>query len=69
MARIALGVAAGAPLFPAIGVALTFVLRSAAGSVTALLGLLFGPLMLAPFLPRWWEEQGSAPRPERLWTA
>jgi ABC-2 type transport system permease protein len=41
--RVVLGVAAGAPLFPVIAVALTFVLRSAAGSVAALLGLLFGP--------------------------
>jgi hypothetical protein len=27
--------------------------------VTALLTLLFGPLVLAPFLPRWWEEHGQ----------
>jgi ABC-2 type transport system permease protein len=59
IARTVLGVAAGAPMFPVIGVALTFVLRSAAGSVTALLGLLFGPLVLAPFLPRWWDEHGQ----------
>jgi ABC-2 type transport system permease protein len=57
--RILLGIAAGAPLFPIIGVALGFVLRSAAGSVAALLGLLFGPYVLAPFLPRWWEEHGQ----------
>jgi ABC-2 type transport system permease protein len=57
--RIVVGVAAGAPLFPVIGIALAFVLRSAAGSVTALLGLLFGPFVLAPFLPRWWQEHGQ----------
>jgi ABC-2 type transport system permease protein len=57
--RIIIGVAAGAPLFPVIGVALTFVLRSAAGSVAALLGLLFGPYVLAPFLPHWWEDHGQ----------
>jgi ABC-2 type transport system permease protein len=56
IARVVLGVAAGAPLFPVIGVALTFVLRSAAGSVTALLGLIYAPYVLAPFLPRWWQD-------------
>jgi ABC-2 type transport system permease protein len=57
--RVALGFAAGAPLFPVIAVAVTFVLRSAAGSVAALLGLLFGPYVLAPFLPQWWEDHGQ----------
>jgi ABC-2 type transport system permease protein len=59
IARIVLGVAAGTPLFPVIGVALAFLLRSAAGSVAALLGLLFGPVVLGPFLPRWWDEHGQ----------
>jgi ABC-2 type transport system permease protein len=59
LVRVVLGVAAGAPLFPVIGVALTFVLRSAAGSVAALLGFLFGPLALSPFLPSWWGEHGQ----------
>ncbi|HST64061.1 MAG TPA: hypothetical protein VLM05_02635 [Mycobacteriales bacterium] len=54
--RVVLGVAAGAPLFPVIAVAVTFVLRSAAGSVAAMLGLLFGPYVLAPFLPHWWDD-------------
>jgi ABC-2 type transport system permease protein len=57
--RVVVGFAAGAPLFPVIAVALTFVLRSAAGSVAALLGLLFGPYVLAPFLPQWWEDHGQ----------
>lgn len=57
--RVVLGVAAGAPLFPVIAVAVTFVLRSAAGSVAALLGLLFGPYVLSPLLPRWWQEHGQ----------
>jgi ABC-2 type transport system permease protein len=57
--RVVLGIAAGAPLFPVIAVALTFVLRSAAGSVAALLGLLFGPYVLAPFLPSWWEDHAQ----------
>jgi ABC-2 type transport system permease protein len=59
IATVVLGVAANAPLFPVIGVALTFVLRSAAGSVAALLGFLFGPLVLSPFLPSWWGEHGQ----------
>lgn len=59
LVRVVLGVAAGAPLFPVIGIALTFVLRSAAGSVAALLGFLFGPLVLSPFLPNWWGEHGQ----------
>ena len=59
MVRVVLGFAAGAPLFPVIAVALTFVLRSAAGSVAALLCLLFGPYVLAPFLPRWWEDHAQ----------
>lgn len=57
--RVVLGVAAGAPLFPVIAVAVTFVLRSAAGSVAALLGLLFGPYVLSPLLPRWWQDHGQ----------
>jgi ABC-2 type transport system permease protein len=57
--RVVLGVAANAPMFPVIGVALAFVLRSAAGSVAALLGLLFGPLVLSPFLPQWWADHGQ----------
>jgi ABC-2 type transport system permease protein len=57
--RVVLGVAAGAPLFPVIAVAVTFVLRSAAGSVAALLGLLFGPYVLSPFLPQWWQDHGQ----------
>jgi hypothetical protein len=57
--RIVVGVAAEAPLFPVLGIALTFVLRSAAGSVTALLGLIFGPFVLTPFLPQWWEDHGQ----------
>ena len=59
IARVVLGVAANAPMFPVIGVALAFVLRSAAGSVAALLGLVFGPLVLAPFLPQWWADHGQ----------
>lgn len=27
--------------------------------MTAHLGLLFGPLVLAPFLPRWWDAHGQ----------
>jgi ABC-2 type transport system permease protein len=48
-----------ATLFPVLGVALTFLLRSAAGSVAALLGLLLGPLALSPLLPQWWADHGQ----------
>lgn len=57
--RVVLGVTAGAPLFPVIAVALTFLLRSAAGSVAAMLGLLFGPYVLGPLLPQWWADHGQ----------
>jgi ABC-2 type transport system permease protein len=57
--RVVLGVSAGAPLFPVIAVAVTFVLRSAAGSVAALLGLLFVPYVVSPLLPRWWQDYGQ----------
>jgi ABC-2 type transport system permease protein len=54
-----LGVVAGAPLLPVIAVCLTFVLRSAAGSVAAVLGLVLGPAVFGPLLPRWWREHGQ----------
>ena len=59
MLRVVLGVALNAGLFPVIGVAMTFVLRSAAGSVAALLAVSFGPAVFGPLLPRWWAEHGE----------
>lgn len=57
--RLVLGVSAGAGLFPMIGVTVAFVVRSAAGSVTALLAMIFGPPVLGPLLPRWWQQHGE----------
>ena len=57
--RLVFAVAVNSTLFPVIGVALTFVLRSAAGSVAALLMLSFAPPALGPVLPSWWAEHGQ----------
>lgn len=59
LARIVVAVASNSTLLPVLGVALTFVLRSAAGSVAALLMLTFGPLALGPLLPQWWADHGQ----------
>ena len=58
-ARLLLGTVASAPLLPVIAVCLAFVLRSAAGSVAAVLGLVLGPAVFSPLLPRWWQEEGQ----------
>ena len=57
--RLTIAVGLNGMLFPVLGVALTFLLRSAAGSVAALLGLSFGPAVLGPLLPSWWAEHGQ----------
>ena len=59
LVRIVLAISSNSTLLPVLGVALTFVLRSAAGSVAALLMLVFGPLALGPVLPQWWGEHGQ----------
>lgn len=59
LARFALGVATGSALFSVIAVAVTFVLRSAAGSVAGLLALNFVPPSLGPLLPSWWHEHAE----------
>lgn len=56
VARIVLGVAAGSALFSVLAVSITFVLRSAAGSVAGLLALSFGPVIVGPMLPRWYQD-------------
>jgi len=58
-ARLLLGSVASAPLLPVIAVCVAFMLRSAAGSVAAMLGLVLGPAFFGPLLPRWWEEEGQ----------
>jgi ABC-2 type transport system permease protein len=57
--RIVLGVAAGSALFSVVAVSVTFVVRSAAGSVAGLLALMFLPAILEPLLPSWWSEHAE----------
>ena len=45
-----------APVLPLIGLALGFVLRSTAGAITAVLSLIFAPVVLYPLLPEWWQD-------------
>jgi ABC-2 type transport system permease protein len=54
--RVVAGLSVLAPLFPIIGVAIAFLLRSTAGAITAVLGIVFLPDILAPLLPAWWQE-------------
>ena len=44
------------PVFPILGVAVAFLLRSAAGAITAVLALLFLPSMFGQLLPQRWQE-------------
>lgn len=57
--RIVLGVAAGSAMFSVLAVSITFVLRSAAGSVAGLLALSFVPAIVGPMLPSWWSERAE----------
>ena len=59
------GTAAMAPLFPLLGLALGFGLRSTAGAVTSVLGLLFVPGIVGEMLPTWWQARvlGFLPGP------
>lgn len=54
--RAIAGVSAMSPLFPLVGVALAFLLRSTAGAITAVLGVVFLPDVLGQLLPAWWQE-------------
>lgn len=55
-----------APMFPLMGVAAAFLLRSAAGAITLILGLLFVPSMFGGLLPRRWQEDVLAYMPGSL---
>ncbi|SNQ45770.1 ABC-2 family transporter protein [Frankia canadensis] len=46
---------ATSPLFPLLGLALAMMFRSAAGAISAVLGLLFAPAVLGGLLPVWWQ--------------
>jgi hypothetical protein len=52
--RMALGLGAVMPFFPIVGLALGVVLRSTAGAITSVLGLLWLPVIFGEFLPEWW---------------
>ena len=54
--RAIFGLTITTPVFPILGVAVAFLLRSAAGAITAVLALLFLPSMFGPLLPRRWQE-------------
>jgi ABC-2 type transport system permease protein len=54
--RLIFGSSLLGPVLPVIGVALATMLRSTAGAITALLGLLFLPAILGPALPSFVEE-------------
>lgn len=57
--RAVLAVSALSFVLPYLAVCLGTVLRSAAGTVAAILGFVFVPGIVTPLLPRWWEEQGQ----------
>lgn len=52
--RAILGVGALMPVFPVIGLALGFLLRSTVGAITSVLALLWVPVFLVEFFPPWW---------------
>ena len=54
--RLVIGLGAVMPFVPVVGVALGVLLRSTAAAITATLGLLWLPLILAEMLPPWWQE-------------
>jgi ABC-2 type transport system permease protein len=54
--RMVFGLGATMPVFPLIGLALGVLLRSTAGAITGVLGLLWLPQIVGQFLPRWWQE-------------
>lgn len=51
-----LGLGAVMPFFPLAGLAMGVTLRSSAGGITAVLGLLWLPQIVGEFLPLWWRE-------------
>ncbi len=54
--RVVIGVGATMPFFPVIGLALGILLRSAAGAITTVLGLLWLPVIFGEVLPMWFRE-------------
>jgi ABC-2 type transport system permease protein len=54
--RAVFGLAALAPLFPVIGLALGVLLRSTASAITAVLAIIWLPEIFGGLLPMWWRE-------------
>ncbi len=54
--RAVAGVSLTSPVFPLIGLAFAFLLRSTAGAITAVLGTVFLPDIIGLLLPQWWQE-------------
>lgn len=54
--RAVAGVSLTSPVFPLIGLAFAFLLRSTAGAITAVLGIVFLPDVIGQLLPQWWQE-------------
>lgn len=54
--RTVLGMGAVMPFFPVLGFAIGILLRSAAGAITTVLGLLWLPEIFGGVLPLWWRE-------------
>jgi ABC-2 type transport system permease protein len=53
---LVLGLGAGMPLFPVLGLALATLLRNTAGAITTVLALLWLPQISGEVLPMWWRE-------------
>ena len=54
--RFVFGLAVATPMFPVLGTALGVILRSTAGAITAVLGLLWLPQVFGELLPTWPQE-------------
>lgn len=54
--RMVLGLGLVMPAFPAMGMAFGFLLRSTAGGITTVLGLLWLPQIFGEFVPMWFRE-------------
>lgn len=54
--RVLLGASLSAPAMPLMAGALAFLMRSTAGAITTILGLIFAPSIFGPLLPEWWQK-------------
>jgi ABC-2 type transport system permease protein len=54
--RLVFGLGAVTPLFPILGLALGVMLRSTAGAITTILGMMWLPQVLGGLLPTWPQE-------------